>query len=228
MRLHRFYINQEIKDETTVSDKDIVNQIRKVFRLKVGDKVILFNGDDSEHLAIIDSFSDHDMSFVIDSASTPQTESSKKIILVTAIPKKDKFEWVLEKGTEVGVAGFIPVISERTEKKNVDEERSRKIIKEAAEQSGRVKLPVLAEVTYLEKFVESFGETTIVCDGSGEKNISDFKNKDELHVLIGPEGGWSDKELEFFRQKNIPIVKIGDTVLRAETAAIVAASQLLI
>jgi 16S rRNA (uracil1498-N3)-methyltransferase len=147
MRLHRFFVEENLNEgnEAIVSDESLVHQLRNVFRLKTGDSLILFNNSGSEFVATIKSFDKNSLTLHIDSSQMPNVESDKKIFLGTAIPKKDKFEWVLEKGTEIGVSGFIPIISERTEKKNIDVLRSQKIIKEAAEQSERVMLPTVTE-----------------------------------------------------------------------------------
>jgi 16S rRNA (uracil1498-N3)-methyltransferase len=162
-----------------------------------------------------------------------------------ALIKKDNFEWVLEKCTELGVSRFVPIMAERSEKKNIDIERAKRIIKEACEQCGRGDLPELLEIKNLDEILSE--ENLITFDGDGEKLQSrkfsevlgfpdvaydatsgqTIRKLPALSLLIGPEGGWSDRELAKFKEKNMPIYSLGNLTLRAETAAIVAAALLL-
>jgi len=237
MRLHRFYIDKPIEKELKIDDKELLHQWVKVFRLKASDRVIVFNGGDSEYEGYFKILSKNEAVLVIDkeikslrqSASNPHSSASLELHIFQSIIKKDNFEFVVEKCTEIGVSGFHPIISERSEKKNLNIERLNKIAKEASEQSGKIKLPEIFNVENLEKSIESFDGVLFVLDFDGEdfkKSINSSKNT-KIGILIGPEGGWTDKELDFFKQKNIKNVSFGTQILRAETAAIVSSALVL-
>ncbi len=135
---------------------------------------------------------------------------------------------MLEKGTELGVSYFHPIISERSEKKNINFERARKIVREASEQSGRGSLPSISDLANFEDSLNN-DFSSIAFHPTGDKfNKNDFEREKAIGIFIGPEGGWSNKELELFTEKGVKILSFGQQILKAETAAIVASSLLLL
>jgi len=230
MRTHRFFIEQEILDsgEVKVADKDLIHQWQKVFRLKTGDRVILFDGTGFDYVSEFVSLNRNEVILKVIEKKLNQNIPKKEIHLFQSIIKKDKFEWVLEKGTELGVSYFYPTISERSEKKNINFERAGKIIKEASEQSWRGSLPRIEESANLKDVLDN-NFVSIAFHPSGDKfDEKDFEKEKILGIFIGPEGGWSDKELELFKKKGVKILSIGQQILKAETAAIAISSLLLL
>lgn len=216
MKLHRFY-TPHIEDTFTVDNIDQIHQWKKVFRMKTGEKAIFFDGSGYEFLC---EFINLDKDFAeIKVLEKTERPSLKPLTLAISIPKKDNFELIIEKATELGVTTIIPLISERTEKKNVNMDRARKIALEASEQSGRVTVPEIYEPVVL----QNFNLAGVVLDPRGEK-----REITEDVLFIGPEGGWSEKEIEYFKSKNLPIVSLGGQVLRVETAAIAVIAKLLL
>ena len=226
MRLHRFYINQKIQgDKLRIDDSELLNQWGKVFRLKSGDKAIIFDGSGFEHEAEFELITKKEAVLKVGEGKEVSAQEISLHIFQSII-KKDNFELIVQKCTEIGAVAFHPIISERSEKKDLNIERLQKIAKEASEQSGKGKLPEIFEPTRLEDAIENFDGKLLLLDFDGEKINSNFKNK--IGILIGPEGGWSDKEREYFKQKGIKSVSLGSPVLRAETAAIAVAVKILI
>ncbi len=232
MRLHRFFIHEllEGKKQITITDKDLVHQWKNVFRLKTGDELILLDNTGFEYrgqfLALHKDGADIEILETKDVSGTFHTE----LYLFVSLIKKDHFEWILEKGTELGVSHFVPTLSDRSEKKDLNIERSEKIIKEAAEQSGRATLPVLHPILSLEDALTSFHIPLLAFHVTGEPfKKENFEKVSAVGALVGPEGGWTPRELELFTSKNIPIYKLGNNqVLRAETAAIAVCALLLL
>ena len=132
---------------------------------------------------------------------------------------------VVQKATEAGVKEIIPVITERTIKLNIRPSRLEKIIKEAAEQSGRGIVPILRDPVDFVDAIDGVGSNSIniIFDKSGEifENLKFKIENCAVGAWIGPEGGWTDKELERARTENFKIFNLGKLTLRAETAAIV-------
>ena len=129
---------------------------------------------------------------------------------------------MIQKATEIGVTRFIPILTERTIVRKLNEKRVNKIIVEASEQSNRLKIPYLDKITKLDNFLKSNQNINIVFgDLNTDNKKIDLKIKDPLCILIGPEGDFSIKEREnILKLKNIIPLKINDNILRSETAAI--------
>lgn len=230
MRLHRFFINKEIQErgEVIVADKVLLHQWKKVFRFGEGDRVILFDGSGFDYICQFVLLTKAKGVLNIVEARKNEFAPKKEIHLFQSVIKKDNFEWVLEKGTELGVSYFHPIISERSEKKNINFERAEKIIIEASEQSGRGKLAEIQEVSDLESCLDNnFPSVVFHLDGEEFKK-EDFANEKIMGVFIGPEGGWSDREINLFKEKGVKILSLGMQTLKAETAAIAVSALLLL
>lgn len=242
MRLHRFYINQPIGKEVRIDDKELLHQWQKVFRLKASDRVIVFNGGDSEYEGYFKVLAKNEAVLVIDKERKVKNNSNIELHIFQSIIKKDNFELVVEKCTEIGVSAFHPLISERSEKKDLNLERLNKIAKEAAEQSGRIMLPKIFTPESLEKGITDFDGELFVLDFEGtslaevfakiKNNPSQMKKQfdgaGKIGILIGPEGGWSDNEKIWFDEKGIKYISFGSQILRAETAAVVISALILL
>jgi 16S rRNA (uracil1498-N3)-methyltransferase len=233
MKIHRFFVEQQIqgREGSTVTYTDPTSQLRKVFRLSIGDRISLFDGSGNEYLGEISKWTDDGAEIDILSVEINTNKPKRKVFLISAIVKKDNFEWICEKATELGVEGILPVISERTEKKSINMDRLHMIVKEASEQSGRSDVPEIFNPVEFEGLIEKIPENTkiLVCDPSGQVTLPEcVSNQEPLSICIGPEGGWSPKELEYFKSNNIQICSLGNLTLRAETAVVSALSIALI
>lgn len=223
MKLHRFFVTniKEVGDEITISDVNVVHQIKNVLRLQKDDSLILLDGAGKEYFVKIKIILKSESIFSKEKVkSNPQDIHT--ISLYFSIPKKDKAEWVLQKCTELGANNFIPVISDRTEKINLKRERAEIIIKEAAEQSEKAWLPKFHETMKLvEVLTKLKANETFYLDTSTEKiNIKKIKDMPNINIFVGPEGGWSEKDKEIFSKYNIKSYSLGEFVLRTETASI--------
>ena len=249
--IQRFFVSQIIGDnqKITVKDGDLSRQISKVLRLKIGEQVVLLDNTGWEYKCFISELSKHGVNFDILEKMANQDEQKCQLILFQSVLKKDKMEWVFQKGTEVGIIKFIPVISEYSVKLGIDFKRSEKIIREAAEQSGGNKLPTLSDPVSFENAIEiakNSGRLPSYDDCSAlsvrglnllAHNIGDYVLLKDfctrqilpslINLFIGPEGGFSEEEVSLARGNGFQIVSLGKRILRAETAAI-AASYFLI
>ncbi len=230
MRLHRFFIDKEIGKEIRIDDKELLHQWLKVFRLQTSDRVIVFNGGDFEYEGYFKTLAKDEAVLVIDKERKIKKPTDTELHLFQSIIKKDNFELIVEKCTEIGVSAFHPLVSDRSEKKDLNIERLNKIAKEAAEQSGKTVLPEIFRPKYLEQAISDFnGELfALDFDGKNMQETVDIKIEKKIGVLIGPEGGWSERERLLFDAKGIQTVSFGPQVLRAETAAIVVSALILL
>lgn len=247
MRLHRFYIEQNIPSEGlfVVDSAELVHQWQKVLRYTAGDEIVLFSGDGRDVHCAIRTLSSDVTRLEVLSVTPAANAPSWDVALLMSVIKKDLFEWVLEKGTEVGVSHFVPVQAARSADRGAfdsqnTQARFKKIIQEATEQSGRPTLPTLHDMLDLKVAVEEWRSKnyTVVALCLSDvplvshlhataRRASDFEGvleSQKFALLIGPEGGWSPEEESYFKEVQIPTRSIGPTVLRAETAAVVAAA----
>jgi len=254
MKIQRFYVKQEIgdKEQISLADPELINQLGKVFRFqaagagRAGDQVIIFDGKGLEYKVEIILINKKEVILKIISQSA-KASNQKNVSLYLSLIKKGNFELAAEKCTEVGVTEIHPIISERSEKKDLNIDRLNKIVKEASEQSGRVTLPQVFDIVSLEEAVSQVIKAGKVCvtfhtdstspairmstfsylRGGEESNVSSSSLvkegvRGQLCLFVGPEGGWTEKEMELFKKNNFQILSLGSNVLRAETAAIVA------
>ncbi len=244
MRLHRFYIKGKILAKTEVpgsvtlntnedeSYSSLIHQWRDVFRYTVGSRVTLFDDSKVECLAMIETIRDSEVKLIIleknkinSSRADDKVSSRKELWIFASIIKNDNFDFIIQKSTELGVDHIVPIVSDRTIKKSVNMERSRRIAIEASEQSGRTSVPKLHEPIKLKKAIEEFmildGEV-VICMQGGESwaKLKTSLKKYPLGFVVGPEGGWSEKEVEYFREHVFKKLALGEHVLRAETAVV--------
>lgn len=149
------------------------------------------------------------------------------VYLFWSLLKKENNEYIIQKCTEIGVSNFVPIISERTIKKDFNLPRAQKIAIEASEQCGRGNIPAVREPLHLQKALDEYSGKLemFVCHQGGNSKVDLTGNK--AGIIIGPEGGWSASEQKMFSNIGLSVIGLNEFVLRAETAAIVAASKLL-
>lgn len=229
MRLHRFFIKEKIpsKGELSVTNETLLNQWRNVLRMEEGSNIVLFDGNGSESLCEFVSLTKKNALLKL-LETKKGLAPSREVTLYIALIKKDNFELVLEKATELGVAHIIPVQADRSEKKGVNYERAQKILREASEQSGRSSVPTIGEIADIKKLQS---EDVVVFDPRGQISARKYFTENTtapVSLFIGPEGGFTDAEMESFHAQNLPIVSTGTQILRAETAVIVALTLALV
>ncbi len=225
MRLHRFYHSEKIGDkkELTISSADFANQISRVFRLSVGDKVVVFDGSGNDYVCeLLEVKPRRPIVLRICEVGPSRFMPTRKIYLFQSMIKKDKFEWVVEKATELGVTDIVPVLAERSEKKDLNIERLRKIAIEASEQCGRGDVPTIAtaRLNLEELFTLDCRKVALHLEGENFHTSRLNLAEGPVGIFIGPEGGWSLSELEMFHKNGVTVCSLGKQVLRAETAAI--------
>jgi 16S rRNA (uracil1498-N3)-methyltransferase len=226
MRLHRFYLQNadfetlQSGDSFICSHEEVVRQITLVLRAKIGDSLILFSNT-SEGEFIITEILKKVLNLKLIKKIAKHTQS-KRVILVQSLIKKDKFEWVAQKTTELGVTDIIPVLSDRSEKRGLDEKRLQKIIIEATEQSGWGRVPNLHPISSLEEVLRRLSTQNIsLYTLDMEGGTTPDKANEDVALCVGPEGGWSAVDRELFKKYTVKSVSLGGSILRAETAAIV-------
>ena len=237
----RFFIpTTQIKENQVFLIGEDQHHLVKVLRKKPGDRIAVLNGKGEEYDVEIKEINSEFVVGQILGTTCKSSEPKVKITLVQSLPKSDKFDWIIQKNTELGVSRFIPVISERSTIK-LDQataikkvERWRKIIQTAAEQSGRGITPELTAVWSWKQLLAELPKTLVVIPWEGEQESSlklILKSQPdpapEVTVLIGPEGGFSLKEIAAAKEQGAQPVTLGPRIFRTETAGLVAATAIL-
>ena len=239
--IHRFFIKPEqIEGSLVTFGQPQVHQIRNVLRMRPGEKVIVLDNSGWEYVVELREMDRDEVKGEVVEKRLNSSEPRTKVTLYQALLKGEHFEFVLQKGTELGVVSFVPLISERCIVGDVDyvekrRERWERIVAEAAEQSGRGKLPRIEEPVLFAKACRDLKlrGSFAVMPWEGEKKLS-LKEALErgskpfsVSILVGPEGGFSEREAEMARRYGIITVSLGPRILRAETAGIVASAIIL-
>ena len=215
-----FFIESLSLNLNSTLDKSQSYYLLKVMRINIGKTFSLFN-QSGEWEAKVDNINKGNVEFTI-IKKIRSAESTKEICLAFAPIKLNYLNLMIQKATELGVTRFIPILTERTIVRKINEKRLNKIIVEASEQSNRLKVPKLEEIVKLDNFLK-FNQKTNIIFGDLNTNNNKFtiNNTEPLCILIGPEGDFTTKEREkILRLKNIISLKINENILRAETAAI--------
>lgn len=230
MKLHRFVAIFSIKDKRiALTDRAVIRQIKDVLRLGIGDQIILCGKDGKEITAEITHLSDNLLESLMIETRKNENEPDIDVVLYCAILKRGNFELVAQKVAEIGVKEIALLITERTVKLSFKKERIEKIIKEAAEQSGRGFVPLLRKPIKFIAALENAKNNKInfFFDQNGKplNQLLDSARatlKEKIGVFIGPEGGWAKSEFAQAKENKFEILSLGKLTLRAETAAIIA------
>lgn len=225
MKKHRFFTEENISKKTnTIVDKDLAHQIRNVLKIVPDETLIFINGDGFEYESILKEIIKDEIKFEVQNIKNPETEIRGTLTLYASIVKRDNFEFICQKAVELGATHIVPIISARTIKTGIQTKRIEMIIKEAVEQSGRVKTPKLGEIQTFAEILKNISDPKSAClfDVSGEQFEESYWQKiNDRALFIGPEGGFTEKEISDARARGIIISHLGSRILRAETAAIV-------
>lgn len=248
--MSKFFVKTEqINNNDIVIIGDDVNHIINVLRMKKKDEIQICNQDTGDNYnAEIVNYSKNEVECKIISKINETTESNVHITLFQGIPKFEKMELIIQKNTEVGIKSIVPVIMERTVVK-LDEkiaskklERWQKIAEIAAKQSMRDIIPQIGNITKLKDIDTTEFDAVLVAYENEEHNMlktelqklerkiksnNSSEQQYNIAIVIGPEGGISEKELVMLAEKNAKFVSLGKRILRTETAGVVMAGNII-
>ena len=238
--MHKFFTPKElINGDVAKIIGDDVKHIYKVLRISEGEKITLNNCEGVEYLGRVKSVSKQEVLIEILEKLELNNESDVNIYLFQGLPKSQKMDLIVQKGTELGITEFIPTITHRVDVKLKGEfkklDRLNRIALEAAKQSKRSIIPKVSEPIDFNEVLEkinsldllivpyenanNFGIKTLINELRKENNIDNIKN---IGIFVGPEGGIEEDEIERLKDKGAHIVTLGKRILRTETAGFVA------
>jgi 16S rRNA (uracil1498-N3)-methyltransferase len=242
--MHRFFIDQsaEVNATVIISGNDY-NHLKNSLRLNIGDRVILSAGDGFDLKAEITAYSDQGAELKILSREKSKVEAEIKVWLAQGLPKKSKMDLIVEKATEIGFAGLIPLESKRTivkynhKKKDKKQRRWQRVAEAAAKQSGRAVVPEIKDfysTDRLKNLKDEFDYVLLLWEDEKEYSIKQFFKENnvaaeaKILLIIGPEGGFSEAEVSQFKDElEARIITLGPRILRTETAGITSLTAIL-
>lgn len=235
--MNRFFINpNQVEDQVIrIVRKEDLHHIKTVLRLRAGDRIEVSDGVQWEYEGIIGQHEPEGLKVEIVKRQEFAREPKVHITLFQGIPKMGKMDFIIQKSVELGVSELVPVFMARsvvTDKGNFGKKlvRYEMIAEEAAAQCGRGIVPYIRQAIPFHKIPKTLEpETTVLFLYENEKNIS-IKDvlrglpsvPQRLALIVGPEGGFDEKEAELLKEKGIPCVTLGKTILRTETAGLAA------
>lgn len=237
--MHRFFIPPEdIHTEQVFLRGQVARQVARVLRLKTGAECVVLDNHGSQYMVSLDEINPDLCTGRILNMSAAE-EPDVRLLMMLCLTQREKFEWMLQKCTEVGAAAFLPVISQRSLVQDEAEVRRKYdrwegILREAAEQSGRGAIPALHPVLHFESVVKQavneYPLRIIPWEAekkTGLKAVLKEEESKQVAVLIGPEGGFAEEEVGLAISSGFRPVTLGRRILRMETAAVVSAALIM-
>lgn len=239
--MNRFYVDKgQIQGGWAVITGGDVRHINQVLRLSAGDRIVVCDGDSNDYIGVIKESTKDSIRVKLGKMEISTAEAENRLVLYQAVAKGTKMDYVIQKGTELGISAFVPVTTSRTVVKPGGQENVRKKIQrwqriamEAAKQSGRGRVPVVLPPMDFNRALEDMEtyELAILSHGEGDTSINMIPGQRghyaEIAIMIGPEGGFSCDEVRKAKEKGIPVVVVGPRTLRTETAGMVITAILM-
>ena len=227
MRQSRIFTAQPLRTGDSVAlEGPAGHYLTRVLRLSKGDDIVLFNGDGADYAAVIAETRSQQVLARITGSSNPGNEPPLKITLLQAVCRGERMDYVLQKATELGVFCIQPLISQRVEVR-LDAARQEKrmqhwqgVVTSACEQSGRAVVPEVKRPLALIDWINAVdGSLSLVLDPLARDRLAGIDLQgDAVNLVVGPEGGFTEEELNYVYAKGLLAVSLGPRVLRTETA----------
>lgn len=225
-----FFINSNNKTDNkiVISDVDNYRHIARSLRARCGEKILLIDENQIQYETKISEINSKEVICEIEKSYLSKRDLEFDLFLAQSPLRSDAQLTVMEKATELGVRGVYPVFTDNCALRVNKQEKWQKVMFEASKQCERAKIPTcFAPTTFEEILQKDFDKIIVLAERSTEKSLKQYlsenptKKGERILAIIGPEGGFSQKEFDFFKSKNLPLISLGDLILKAETAVIV-------
>lgn len=244
MSMRRFFVPQEVfSGEDVCLEGDLAHRLSRVLRLQTGASVLLLDGTGLEYETRLVEVGSRCVTGRVIGRRQGRPEPRVRLVLCQSLVKGERFDWVLEKGTELGVTAFVPLLSARNvvrpaPGRSSRAERWQRVVREAAEQCGRSVLPEVLPDRDLEGALSTEADLRLLpWEGEGSLSLASALQAAQpalegvehptVALFIGPEGGFAAEEVDVARRAGAQVVTLGKRILRSETAGIVAAALVL-
>ena len=220
--------NNKTDNKIIISDADNYRHIARSLRARCGEKLLLIDENQIQYETKISEINSKEVICEIEKSYLSKRDLEFDLYLAQSPLRSDAQLTIMEKATELGVRGVYPVFTDNCALKVNKQEKWQKVMFEASKQCERAKIPTcFAPTTFDELLQKDFDKIIVLAERSTEKSLKQYlsenptKKGERILAIIGPEGGFSQKEFDYFRSKNLPLISLGDLILKAETAVIV-------
>ena len=239
---HFFIKNNTVlkeKDNYKITDTENYNHIVKSLRAKIGEELLLIDNNEIEYTTVIKEIDSKSINVEIVSKEKSKRDLPYNLYLAQSPLRSDAQLTIMEKATELGIRGIYPIYTDNCAlKKAVAQSKQKKwqrVMYEASKQCERANIPTCYELTDLETLLtdKKFERIITLCERNTTRSLKEYlssnpiKKDENLLVIIGPEGGFSKREFDMFISKNLPMLSLGDLILKAETAVIVTLGNII-
>lgn len=232
---HFFINSNDIKDnKIIIKDSDNYNHIARSLRTRVGEMLLFIDESEIQYYTKVKSVDSNMITTEIINSEKSKRKLPFQLYLAQSPLRSDAQNFVIEKATELGVRGVIPILTDNCAlKKDVIIKKIpkwQKIMIEASKQCERADIPTCFKLTNLKELIKEFDRVIVFCERIATKTLKDIKpinNGEKILVVIGPEGGFSQKEFEFIKENNLEMITLGDLILKAETAVTVGLGNII-
>lgn len=237
---HFFINSNQINDKyIEISDKENYQHIARALRARAGEKLLLIDENQIQYETVISEITNSKICTIIENSYKSKRFLNFELYLAQSPLRSDAQSLLIEKATELGVTGVYPVMTDNCAlNKSVVEKKIpkwQKVMYEASKQCERAFVPTCYDVSTIETLLEQhkFDKVITFCERIADKTIRDsfvlkpINKGDKVLVIIGPEGGFSQREFDFFKDNNLEMLTLGDLILKAETATVVALGNLI-
>lgn len=236
LRMPHFFIKSDSvkENEIIISDKENYRHIARALRIRKGEKLLLIDENKIQYETVVEKVTTDEVIVKIENSYKSNRSLGFGLYLAQSPLRSDAQSFVVEKATELGVKGIYPVhsdncaLSEEVISKKI--EKWQKIMYEASKQCERADVPVCYPSDSYENLIKKFDRIIVFCERIATKTLKDIepiKLGENVLVIIGPEGGFSDREFELFKNNNLDMLTLGDMILKAETAVTVALGNIV-
>lgn len=239
-KMPHFIVNSAVVngDYITITEKELYNHIAKSLRSKTGQKLLFIDENEVQYVTVIENITSREIyTKVVDSYKSTR-KLDIDLNLAQSVLKPDAQFSLIQKATELGVKGIIPLVTDNcTIKESIIKAKTdkwQKIAVESVKQCERADIPKVYDVLTLLEIIKKhdFDMVLVFAEREADTDLKTYfkQNKPQnksILAIIGPEGGFSDKEFEFFKENKIPKISLGNLIYRADTAAVVALSNII-
>ena len=220
--------NNKTDNKIVISDADNYRHIARSLRARCGEKLLLIDENQIQYETKISEINSKEVICEIEKSYLSKRDLEFDLYLAQSPLRSDAQLTIMEKATELGVRGVYPVFTDNCALRVNKQEKWQKVMFEASKQCERAKIPTCFAPTTFEAILQKdFDKIIVLAERSTEKSLKQYlsenptKKGERILAIIGPEGGFSQKEFDYFKSKNLPLISLGDLILKAETAVIV-------
>ena len=236
--MHRFFVSPEDINDRIVLSGENANHASSVLRIKSGEKIVICDGLMMDYICEVQSVAKTQVAALVINKHKNTAETGLKITVYQGLPKGDKLEQVVQKAVELGAYAIVPMVCQRSVAKAdnfaAKQPRLQKISEAAAKQSHRGIIPNVGMSKTIQQAIDDTIGVTALAMHTGSDAINSAKYLRSINLganldyalFIGPEGGFANEEIGAFKERGIPLISLGGSVLRTETAAVVAIANI--